>query len=130
MALCGVWNGEDRMIEYSVEWFKWQRDNHKEWLGTQALRLLEHYEELEAIDSTYAGYIRQLKHIEKLEALLDSAYPFIAGHNWVDCDCPRCMWIRSYNELVGSESIIHSPQLDNVPATKEEGSHGWTLKGG
>lgn len=36
------------MKEYSVEWFKHQRDTHKEWLGTQALRLLEHYEKLEA----------------------------------------------------------------------------------
>jgi len=34
------------MEEYSIEWFRWHRQNNTKWLGTQALRLLEHYEQL------------------------------------------------------------------------------------
>ena len=36
------------MEEYSVEWFKWQYQNNTKWLGTQAVKLLEHYIKLEA----------------------------------------------------------------------------------
>ena len=40
--------------EYSVEWFRWMYINNPKWLGTQALRLWEHYAaleiELEAIE--------------------------------------------------------------------------------
>jgi len=82
------------MAEYSIEWYKTLKEENPKWLGIQALRLLEHY--------------------EKLEALLDSAYPFVAGHNWKDCDCIRCDWIRAYNHLIGSvDEVRPSPHIDN-----------------
>lgn len=29
--------------QYSVGWFRWLYDNHREWLGTNAIKLWEHY---------------------------------------------------------------------------------------
>jgi hypothetical protein len=36
------------MDEYSIEWFKYLKKVNSKWLGAQALKLLEHYEALEA----------------------------------------------------------------------------------
>ncbi len=51
----------------------------------------------------------------QLEALLNEAYPFMGGHNWTNCDCPKCLWIHAYNWLVGEETTCRSPQLDTIP---------------
>lgn len=34
--------------EYSIEWYRWLYVNNPKWLGTQALKLWEHYAVLEA----------------------------------------------------------------------------------
>ena len=34
--------------QYSVKWFRWMAVNNPSWLGTQALKLWDHYTTLEA----------------------------------------------------------------------------------
>jgi len=86
VALCCMWDGEDRM------------------------------KHLEVVDL--------LERMDKLLALLDAAYPFVAGHNWKDCDCIRCDWIRAYNHLIGSvDESRPSPHIDNMPTP--DGAYDW-----
>ena len=67
----------NKIEEYSIEWFRWHRDNHPKWLGTQAYKLLEHYEQLEAGKEDGGSKMkvdeRTLKVLDNVKALITVA---------------------------------------------------------
>lgn len=57
--------------EYSVEWFRWMSINNPKWLGTQALRLWEHYAALEVKRDELKAKLEAFQKREVLPAVFD-----------------------------------------------------------
>lgn len=96
----------EQPVQYSVEWFRWMYLNNPKWLGTQALKLWEHYAVLEAKLDELAmilanSEIAQHRTEAKLEATkktlkaADDVFDFVSG----DAEAYCADYYAAYKEL-------------------------------